>query len=124
MPFILDTKTGNSFKYPVNIPHINGEGLPEKIGFKMVFRRFSRSSYLALQDDLDGRDIQGGLLRDVDYVLRVADGWEGIAGPDAAELPFTAENIKTLLDHYPAAAGAIVDAFHDAVLRGGVARGN
>ena len=120
MAFVLSRKT-DSFFYPVSLPLVLENGASQSARFEFRFKRIPRSRLNALQkaqesdSDLDIDTLE----RDTDYVLEIADGWKGVEGADGSSVEFTRENVNTLLDNYPNAAGVIVAAFFEATLGGG-----
>lgn len=120
MAFVLAKKT-DSFYYPINLPVVLDSGSSQTARFEFRFKRVSRSKLNALhkaQENQGDMDVDS-LERDTDYVLDIADGWKGVDAPDGTPVEFNRDNVNTLLDSYPNAAGEIVKAFFEATLGGG-----
>ena len=80
-----------TFKTPVQVT-VPGQAKPETLN--VTFRYMSRQSALAFFTAA-AKDKTS----DLDCLKNLITDWDGFDGP----FPFTEENLKTLLDNYPAA---------------------
>ena len=69
------------------------------IEFKHLPRQDIRAYFDALENQTDGEALQ-----------QIIVGWKGV------DAPFSAENLQSLLDNYPAAAGELFDSFRRELL--------
>lgn len=117
-------KLGNppkNFKSIVKIPLLDGS----TADVEMLFKYRTKSQYGALIDEVmaesekstkaKDKTVQGSIKTatkgNVDYVLKIAEGWD-------LEEPFKAENIALLDDEYQGAIAAISEAYSASLMEG------
>lgn len=123
MAFVL-IKKSDPFWFAVDVPMVSESGSSRTHRFDVKFKRFTRQELNELRKRSDGMSDTGDALEnDTDYILEIAEDWRGISDGQA-DLPFTRENVLSLLNQVPNAAGAIVTAFFAATLGGGAKKGN
>lgn len=101
--FVLQPKP--TFKAEVLIPIPGGGEGKIKFEFRHKGRKALRDFIESLSKDGEARD-------DVDAILELVEGWDGVSEK------FSKEALETLVDAYPGAARAIFDAYHSALLEG------
>ena len=74
--------------------------------FKVRSRHFHKPVRDLLRDGYApaGRDLEA----DADLMMQVLSGWKHVLGPDGAELEFTRENVRLLLDNFLGLSRTIV----------------
>lgn len=123
MAFVLQKKS-EPFWFAVDVPVVTETGTVRNHRFDLLFRRFTRSELNELRKRSENlQENSDSLENDTDYVMEIAQDWRGISA-EKGDLPFSRENVRSLLDAVPNSAGAIVSAFFSATLGGGAKRGN
>ena len=82
---------------------------------KLIFKHKGRK---ALAEFVKSLTEEGSTRTDLDGLLEIIVGWDGV------QEPFSKEALETLLDNYPSAAKAIYDVYFPAVSEGTAARKN
>lgn len=98
---MLKLKPNPTFKAKVEI-HVPGESTPAEV--KVEFKHKTKDE---LEAFFTGPEAKGR--SDVDTVLSIACGWEGV------DAPFDAENLATFFANYHGAARAIVVAYTEEI---------
>jgi hypothetical protein len=91
-------KPNPTFKSVVTIPT---PGVPSGTRLPLVFRHKTKKEFLEFYTTLTGDAVKS----DVDVVFELVAGWEDV------EVEYNKQNLEELLDNYPAAALAIMDAY-------------
>ena len=101
----------------VSVPVVNQNALSVQCRFKVQARHFTKPVRDALRDAFAtaGRCIE----RDADVLCFVLLGWKYVTSNEGAELPFTRDNVRIMLDNYPNSAKAIMTALLQEIAKGG-----
>lgn len=96
-----------TFEYPVSIPVAGHEPTTLRIVYKaMTLKQYREVSEWA-------RDTNAST---ISFCEKIIDGWKD------CDTEYNHESLRTLLDNYPAAGGALINQYSDALLQG--LRGN
>lgn len=125
MSNLFQISTG-PYWWPVHlpVPQDGGRHKLEKVEFR--FNRFTRDENKELGAKLDSVFYEDVIDKDVDYIMEIACDWRGkpLAGEDGQVIPFTRDNLRSLLNIVNGASGAIVDAWLKASIGREAIRGN
>ncbi len=101
-----------TFKSTVDIP-VPGADAPAKL--VLVFKHMSRKKMSAFFDELFSGENAKAL--DSETLDPIVSGWEGVKDSENKNVEFGREAFETLLDNYPGASMAILEAYQQAYLK-------
>ena len=125
MSSLFQIATG-PYWWPVSLPVPADGGRHTFQKIEIQFNRFTRDQNKELGERLDAVRYDDNLDKDTDYIMEIARDWRGkpLNGPDGELIPFTRENLRSLLNIVNGASGAIVDAWLKASIGREAIRGN